>query len=446
MDKPQGPYLEKFVRDEDIRESSESNQQKATLQQEQIKPKPEVEEKKQKKPENKIPQNKDSQEYTHFYERMHDEGRLNRENKIESFFYPPSANFFSPFHIIEDSYLKESIKKRPQELIDLSLGKNIIKKEENPDLENMHSIYGYDIREDRDPVKQGLLNKLEELQKTQEEIKRQFKNDKAIYLKRIQMLENTCKAKVDEEKLKNLKKRNEKNKRIIKDYKLKIEQAENEKFRDKQKFSESLNSILKLKQDLINEVNELEIMIKKTNFEDYEEFKNDNPTKIEKINFKPNDSRYLLTNEYETSRDEEESFSSYDKLNNINNTPDVFDINRQNIYLNKTMNNNYTNLNTKNSKFPLGTNADFINDKNNINIHNNTFNKSLQKKNTSNKGTEGNMSTKLKEIKQSQQQNNINNINIQSNNKKTYPKDPDFINENMILMNQDEDEDNDPFY
>ena len=125
MDKQQGPYLEKFVRDEDIRESSESNQQKATLQQEQIKPKPEVEEKKQKKPENKIPQNKDSQEYTHFYERMHDEGRLNRENKIDSFFYPPSANFFSPFHIIEDSYLKESIKKRPQELIDLSLGKNI---------------------------------------------------------------------------------------------------------------------------------------------------------------------------------------------------------------------------------------------------------------------------------------------------------------------------------
>ena len=34
------------------------------------------------------------------------------------------------------------------------------------------------------------------------------------------------------------------------------------------------------------------------------------------------------------------SYSSYDKLNNINKTPDVFDFNRQNLFMNKTVVNN----------------------------------------------------------------------------------------------------------
>ena len=348
--------------------------------------------------------------------------------------------------MIEESNLRISNEPK-QQLDDLSLGKNNISKVENLDLENVQSIYGYNQKEEKDPVKQSLLNKLEELQNTQKEIKEQFKYDKNIYIKRIKMLEKAYQAKIDENKLKNMEKSNKKNKDMIKEFKKKIELAEREKIKDREKFNEALKNVFKLKKELMEEVNELEVMIKTTSVEDYDKYMLDNPTKIEKTNFRPNDSRYLLTNEYETSRDEEESISSYDKLNNINNTPDAFDINRQNIYLNKTMNTNYLPLNTKNSKIRLGTNNDFIIDKNNINNQTNAFNKSFQKRNSFSKGTEGNIILKQKEPKEikvvEQPQNNI---NIQNNIKRVYPKDPEFINNDMILIRSFEDRDSDNFY
>ena len=261
------------------------------------------------------------------------------------------------------------------------------------------------------------------------------------------MLEKVYQAKIDENKLKNMEKSNKKNKDMIKEFKKKIELAEREKIKDREKFNEALKNVFKLKKELMEEVNELEVMIKTTSVEDYDKYMLDNPTKIEKTNFRPNDSRYLLTNEYETSRDEEESISSYDKLNNINNTPDAFDINRQNIYLNKTMNTNYLPLNTKNSKIRLGTNNDFIIDKNNINNQTNAFNKSFQKRNSFSKGTEGNIILKQKEPKEVKVvEQTQNNINIQNNIKRVYPKDPEFINNDMILIRSFEDRDSDNFY
>ena len=110
----------------------------------------------------------------------------------------------------------------------------------------------------------------------------------------------------------------------------------NLKTKDNKIFSEELNGILELKAILMSELKELEILAKKVTFQDYDEYYKDNPTKIEKINFKPNDSRYLLTNEYETSREDEESFSSYEKLNHINNTPEGFEINKRKNSLSKT--------------------------------------------------------------------------------------------------------------
>ena len=210
-----------------------------------------------------------------------------------------------------------------------------------------------------------------------------------------------------------------------------------------------MNYVLELKSRLIKELRELEIMAKTTSFEDYDEYMNNDPIKIEKTNFRPNDSRYLLTNEYETSRDDEESISSYDKLNNINNTPEGFEINRQkNIYLNYT--------NTKTSKIhPATYNDNIINEKNN-NLHNNTYN---------NKITEGSFSLKPKEINSQNNTNikippknnlknspkiEINNqpINDMNNNdnKRVFPKDPDFINKDMILIRNLDEQESDDFY
>ena len=46
------------------------------------------------------------------------------------------------------------------------------------------------------------------------------------------------------------------------------------------------------------ELKESEILTKNLSFQDYDEYLRDNPTKIDKFNFRANDSRYLLTNEY----------------------------------------------------------------------------------------------------------------------------------------------------
>ena len=237
---------------------------------------------------------------------------------------------------------------------------------------------------------------------------------------------------------------------------------ENEKIKDRQRFNDVFEKVLKLKAELIYEINQLEILTQKTSFEDYEQYMLDNPTKIDKINFRPNDSRYLLTNEYETSRDEEESLSSYEKLNNINKTPDVFDFNRQNLFMNKTVVNNNMHLNNKNNKIHIGINEDNnINDKININIQSKTFNKDLNDINI-NRGTEGNIFLKQKEIKEPKidkniniiqpktDLNNTNNIkkmsDVEQNIKRFYPKDPDFINNDMILIRNEEDRDSDTFY
>ena len=137
----------------------------------------------------------------------------------------------------------------------------------------------------------------------------------------------------------------------------------------------------------------------------------------------------------------------------------MFDFNRQNIYLNKTANNNFTNLNTKNNKFFIGTNDDNnINEKNNLNMQNKTFNKDINNINL-NRGTEGGVFIKKKEIKEPQMDNNINIIQpqtdinntkkineVEQNINRSYPKDPDFINNEMILIRNEEDKDSDTFY
>ena len=430
------PVLEKYVKDDENKEITESTHILTTSPQEVVKPKPNpvIIEQQKKILENQEKLNKESKEFR-FSQKMKEEGKV--RGRRNTSFFPPSLNFLKSFDVIEKP--NYNINEEPKgELEDLSLGKNIIEKEDTSDMENLKSIYGYNQKEEFNPVLQSLQKRLEELQNKREEIKKQFEYDKKLYQKRIKNLEEIKNTQLDEKKLKFLKNEKKQNEKIIVELKIKIEQTEKDTIQDREKLEGQLNYISELKNNLIKEISELQILANKSSFEDYNDYMKNDPTKIEKTNFRPDDSRYLLTNEYETSRDEEESISSYDKLNHINNTPEGFEINRQNIYLNKTFNNNYSHINTKSSKVHLGTNNDVnINEKNVINVHNKTFNK----------GTEDTQSKKKAEIKQQQQP--IQEIkNPETNNsKKTYPRDPEFLNDNMILIrNDDDDRDSDTFY
>ena len=437
----QVPTLEKFVKDDDIKELTESTQILTTSQQEFPKPKPNLEIVEEKKiiKENDNTINDDIKE-ANLNKIMREEGQLQLKGRKGSNYFSLSQNFLQQYDAIEIPNLKLN-KDNKKKLEDLSLGKNLINDEENKDIENIKNMFG-NQKEETNPILLALYKRLDELQKKRKEIDSQFKNEKDLYEKRIETLNNAWNTRVDKDKLKELEKINKQNKDTIKELKLKIDEAEKDKIKDRQKFNEAMNYVLELKSRLIKELKELEIMAKITSYEDYNEYMNNDPIKIEKTNFRANDSRYLLTNEYETSRDDDESLSSYDKLNNINNTPEGFEINRQkNIYLND----NYTN--TKNSKIRPSTHT---ND-NNI-INNNTIN---------NKITEGSFPLKQKEINPPEKNKlkypKKNSINISpnqeiktdinnNNNKRIYPKDPDFINNDMILIRNLDEQESDTFY
>ena len=444
----QVPTLEKFVKDDDIKELTESTQILTTSQQEFPKPKPNLEIVEEKKiiKENDNTINDDIKE-ANLNKIMREEGQLQLKGRKGSNYFSLSQNFLQQYDAIEIPNLKLN-KDNKKKLEDLSLGKNLINDEENKDIENIKNMFG-NQKEETNPILLALYKRLDELQKKRKEIDTQFNNEKDLYEKRIETLNNAWNTRVDKDKLNELEKINKQNKDTIKELKLKIDEAEKDKIKDRQKFNEAMNYVLELKSRLIKELKELEIMAKITSYEDYNEYMNNDPIKIEKTNFRANDSRYLLTNEYETSRDDDESLSSYDKLNNINNTPEGFEINRQkNIYLND----NYTN--TKNSKIRPSTHT---ND-NNI-INNNTIN---------NKITEGSFPLKQKEINPPEKnklkypkKNSINispnqeiktdinnqpNDNINNNNKRIYPKDPDFINNDMILIRNLDEQESDTFY
>ena len=437
----QVPTLEKFVKDDDIKELTESTQILTTSQQEFPKPKPNLEIVEEKKiiKENDNTINDDIKE-ANLNKIMREEGQLQIKGRRGSNYFSLSQNFLQQYDAIEIPNLKLN-KDNKKKLEDLSLGKNLINDEENKDIENIKNMFG-NQKEETNPILLALYKRLDELQKKRKEIDTQFNNEKDLYEKRIETLNNAWNTRVDKDKLKELEKINKQNKDTIKELKLKIDEAEKDKIKDRQKFNEAMNYVLELKSRLIKELKELEIMAKITSYEDYNEYMNNDPIKIEKTNFRANDSRYLLTNEYETSRDDDESLSSYDKLNNINNTPEGFEINRQkNIYLND----NYTN--TKNSKIRPSTHT---ND-NNI-INNNTIN---------NKITEGSFPLKQKEINPPEKNKlkypKKNSINISpnqeiktdinnNNNKRIYPKDPDFINNDMILIRNLDEQESDTFY
>lgn len=390
------------------------------------------------------------------------------------------SNFLCPFALIDD---RVTIREE-----DESMHQKIMTYDTSTDFENTKKYFEYP-KYGGDPVKQGLSNRKDQLLESQRRIDLQFKYDNEIYSKRIATLEKAIQAPFDEEKLKNLEKKNKENKEVIKEFKKLIEQAEKEKIKDKKNFTSHLNEIIELKSILLSELKELEILAKNTSFQDYNEYLKDNPTKIDKLNFRPNDPRYLLTNEYETSREEDESSSSYKKLNNINNTPDGFDVTKQS-NLSKTE--QYF-LNTKNF---VGTAGNINNSNYNIDNSFNVTNKNRvnhsfiinhDKKDNNNKDVEKFTLRKNETLTESKTKKGINEINKKESNKpktknsvvnfsidkkkieaqnlrnknqdnylgrrkpseiiknNNIPQDPEFLNDDMILI-RDMNKKNDTFY
>ena len=406
----------------------------------------------------------------------------------KSTYLTPSYTFLLPFALIDD---KDTIQEEEYSLPiedESSHQKKLITYDTSTDLENTKKLFEYP-RSERNPVKQGLLNRLDQIQANQRAIDLQFKYDNEIYLKRINTLEKATQSAYDEAKYLKLEKANKENKEVIKEFKKSIEQAEKEKIKDKKNFTSHLNEIIELKAILLSELKELEILAKNTSFQDYDEYLKDNPTKIEKLNFRPNDPRYLLTNEYETSREEEESSSSYKKLNNINNTPDGFDVTKQS-NLSKT---EQFFLNTKNF---VGTSGNINNSNYNIDNSFNVSNKNRvnhsfiinhDKKDNNNKDVEKFTLRKNETLNETKRKKSINEVNEKENNKpkiknsvvnftidkkkndaqnlrnknhesyfgkrkpseiiknNNIPQDPEFLNDDMILI-RDMNKKNDTFY
>jgi hypothetical protein len=363
----------------------------------------------------------------------------------------------------EDELLNKEFKEENIKMPDLFM------MDMSPESDNKKNIYGYSSKETKNPVKNRLLEKIEELRRKQILIEIQFKNDSDTYKRKISILESACNSSFSEDALKKLEKVNKENKECIKNYKRLIEQKEKEKIEDKKNFYNNLNEIIELKATLLEELKELEILAKNTSFQDYDEFLRDNPTKIDKLNFRANDSRYLLTNEYETSH-EEESYSSYEKLNHINNTPEGFDINKQNNTFDKTEqyffntknfvgtveSNNHNNSfynNRINHSFVIRHKKHNISNKELVNYSfkkNETLNEMKSKKNLieiNKKDTKDKGLSSFNVNNDNQHQNFINKTlsnkqqrkkPLNFNNNNSVPQDPDFLNNDMILIRQDE--------
>ena len=102
----------------------------------------------------------------------------------------PSLQFLRSFVLTEDK--KYKIEEDSQKLKEKYSPKKFNKNDESSELDNAKKFFGYNNIE-RDPVKEGLLNRIEQLKANQKQIDFQFKKDCEIYEKRISSLKKLVK-------------------------------------------------------------------------------------------------------------------------------------------------------------------------------------------------------------------------------------------------------------
>ena len=184
-----------------------------------------------------------------------------------------SIGFLSTFALVnEKSTIKEEEKSEDSEP---SLNESLTKEEKikEPIVDQVDPFFVH---------KSNLSYKIESLRQAQIEVKEKFKKDCEAYKAKIKSLEDKLNSEFDENELDSLQKINKRNKEFIKELEKQIEEKEKIKNQEKNYYNEKLNETVRLKYQLIKEINELEILAKEVNKSklDY-----DDPIELVKLNF-----------------------------------------------------------------------------------------------------------------------------------------------------------------
>lgn len=213
-----------------------------------------------------------------------------------------SMNFLSNFILVNE---KQTIKE--EEWSEESSDKL---SEESSTLQKNQSVEKQDNRDDPFYLhKMNLHYKIDSLKQAQGEVREKFKKESEAYKNKIKSLETMLNSSYDENELENLQRINQKNKELIKDLENQIEEKEKMKMREEKSYNDKLNETIKLKNILIKELNELEILTKEIskNKLEYED-----PIKLVKMNFEDNDTKLynkdMSLEKEENSSEQEDPF------------------------------------------------------------------------------------------------------------------------------------------
>ena len=176
------------------------------------------------------------------------------------------------------------------------------------------------LLEKNDPFyihKLNLRKKIQLLMNSQIEINKQFEKEVNIHQNKIKYLETSKNQFFDEHYLLNLQNINNKNREDIKDFEKEIEEKEKLRTGKKKEFYLKMNETLKLKDDLIKEINELERLFKNIFIEKTGKYVD--PIYLKKFDFGEKEIKIELNSKINKNK-----YINFDpeKINSIHQMPD----------------------------------------------------------------------------------------------------------------------------
>ena len=159
------------------------------------------------------------------------------------------------------------------------------------------------MQEKNDPFfiyKKNLKKKIQVLIENQKEIKNQFEKEMKIYQNKIKYLETSKNQVFNESQLLNLQNISKKNKEQIKRFEKEIEQKEKIKIGKKKEYYSKIQETLKLKENLLKEIKELQKIVNsvmKEKAKKYEE-----PIFLKKYDFVSNETKIELNNKIKSNK------------------------------------------------------------------------------------------------------------------------------------------------
>ena len=207
-----------------------------------------------------------------------------------------STNFFSGFNLINE---KQMIKEEEDNFFgnqeDFYSSNDLSNEKKIEQLKNM--------QEKNDPFfiyKKNLKKKIQVLIENQKEIKKQFEKEMKIYQNKIKYLETSKNQVFNESQLLNLQNISKKNKEQIKRFEKEIEQKEKIKIGKKKEYYSKIQETLKLKENLLKEIKELQKIVNsvmKEKAKKYEE-----PIFLKKYDFVSNETKIELNNKIKSNK------------------------------------------------------------------------------------------------------------------------------------------------